>query len=213
MNFFEIINKALIELNYSPVASFNDLTTLEHKRLMDIINRLNKDICNLNNNFSFRQMIKKLKLNSNKVEYKIPFSGKISKVIGQNVIYEYEPDYTKFYYGNNSANAYGIYGEKLLFSPIEEEVKIFYSTDEFVKTRNDDLKVDFEEATDMSIIPDNFIERLFINGAAYNFKQNTAHPKYNHWKSEYDKAVSALLAYCTKNANSNVIIDGGYKKL
>jgi len=213
MNFFEIINKVLIELNYSPVATFKDLTSLEHKRLMDIINRLNKDICNLNNNFTFRQMIKKIQLNPNKVEYKIPFVGKVSKVVGKNVVYEFEPDYTRFYYGNVGVNTYSFYGEKLLFSPSSEEIKIFYSTDEFVKTRNDELKSDFEEETDMSIIPDNFVEKLFINGVAYNFKQNVSHPKYNHWKQEYDKAISALLAYCKKNASSKVIIDGGYRKL
>ena len=78
MNFFEIINKTLVELNYSPVAAFKDLASIEHKRLMDIINRLNKDICNLNNNFPFRQMVKMLKLTSGKAEYKIPFSGKIA---------------------------------------------------------------------------------------------------------------------------------------
>ena len=37
MNYFEIINKTLIELNYAPVSAFVNLTKMEHKKLMNII--------------------------------------------------------------------------------------------------------------------------------------------------------------------------------
>ena len=62
MNYFAIINAVLSEMNYQQVASFSDLTKTEHKRLMNIINRLNKEICSLNDNFYFRQMVKKVNL-------------------------------------------------------------------------------------------------------------------------------------------------------
>ena len=70
-----------------------------------------------------------------------------------------------------------------------------------------------EPETDESIIPKNFVEKLFINGAAYNFKQNTAHPKYLHWKKTYDTALADLLALAKNTTGSNVVIDGGYRKL
>ena len=90
MNYLEIINATLIELNYTPVNSFSDLNKIEHKRLMNIINRLNKEICNLNSNFYFRQKIKKISLFTDRCEYTKNFSGKINKIIGKNGLYNFE---------------------------------------------------------------------------------------------------------------------------
>ncbi|MCQ2957373.1 MAG: hypothetical protein MJ180_00560 [Candidatus Gastranaerophilales bacterium] len=213
MNYFELINKTLIELNYQPVSTFDELTKIEHKRLMNIFNRLNKEICNLDDKFQFRQMIKNVNLSSDKKEYSISISGKIEKVVGNDIVYNFEPDYTKFYMIACPKNSYGFYGEKFLFSPQNDKIKIFYSTDMFVKGNENILKNDFEKATDESIIPENFVEKLFINGGAYNFKQDTSHPKYVHWKTEYDKALNELLSSSKKVSNSNIKIDGGYRKL
>ena len=45
MNFLEIINKCLIELNYKPVNTFAELTKNEHKKIKNILNLLNGEIC------------------------------------------------------------------------------------------------------------------------------------------------------------------------
>ena len=100
-----------------------------------------------------------------------------------------------------------------MFTPCDDSLRIFYVTNDFVKTKNGELKSNFTLETDESIIPSNFVEKLLINGAAYNFKQNTAHPKYTHWKREYDSAVSELLASAKSIAGSGLMIDGGYRKL
>lgn len=213
MNYFEIINATLIEMNYSAVASFSDLTKSEHKRLMNVINRLNKEICSRNNNFYFRQMVKNTNIYADKIEYSINISGKINKILGQTADYLFESDYTKFYSANPPQNSYGIYGEKILFPAVNDNIKIFYVTENFVKNKNGDLKTDFEYETDESIIPANYVEKLFINGAAYNFKQNTAHPKYLHWKKAYDMALADIMASAKNTTDSNVVIDGGYRKL
>lgn len=213
MNYFEIINKTLVELNYAPVATYSDLTKIEHKRLMDVINRLNKEICNLNPNFYFRQIIKKTTLYSDKTEYSLDINGKISKVVGEKGEYSFEPDYTKFFGSLAPQMAYSFYGGKYIFSPADDKICIFYSTDNFVIAKNDELKSDFSSETDKSIIPENFQEKLFINGGAYNFKQNSAHPKYAHWKQEYNKALSELMSEAKKISGSEIIIDGGYRKL
>lgn len=213
MNYLEIINATLIELNYVPVNAFGDLNKIEHKRLMNIINRLNKEICNLNSNFYFRQKIKKMSLFADRCEYTKNFSGKINKVIGKNGLYNFEKEYTKFHTNGANTNTYGIYGNKILFNTQDDKVKIFYSTNDFVIDEYDELKSDFNKETDKSIIPDCFSERLFINGAAYNFKQNTAHPKYVHWKKEYDTAIAELLSEAKSIAHSNLQIDGGFRQL
>ncbi len=213
MNYIEIINKTLIEINYAPVASFSDLTKMEHKRLMNIINRLNKEICNASPNFYFRQVVKKMKLYPDKTEYALDISGKISKIVGKNGEYFYEADYAKFYQGIPPENAYSFYGGKYIFPKSGDELRIFYSTDDFVLNKNDEFKPDFEKADDRTIIPDNFAEKLLVNGGAYNFKQNSAHPKYAHWKQEYDKALAELLSGAKKISGTDIIIDGGYRKL
>lgn len=213
MNYFEIINAVLLEMNYPTVSSFADLTKIEHKRLMNIINRLNKEICSLNDRFYFRERVKMLNLYPGKIEYNVNLSGKISKIIGKNFEYIYEPDYSKFFAGNDKLASYSTYGEKYLFSSEEDVVRIFYSTNDFVVSNNGELKADFEVATDCSIIPNSFVEKLFINGVAYNFKQNTTHPKYIHWKNEYELALKELVASAKKVSNINSCINGGFRKL
>ncbi len=213
MNYFEVINKTLVELNYAPVSAFSDLTKMEHKRLMNVINRLNKEICNLNPNFHFRQVVKKTKLYSDRVEYAFDINGKIAKVMSDKGEYSFEPDYAKFYGQNIPERKYSFYGGKYIFSPSDDKICIFYSTNDFVADKNGELKQDFNSEFDRSIIPDNFQEKLLINGAAYNFKQNSSHPKYLHWKQEYDKALSELLSEAKKISGSDIIIEGGYRKL
>lgn len=213
MNYLDIINKTLIELNYTPVASFNDLTKMEHKRLMNIINRLNKEICNASPNFYFRQIIKKQKLYPDKTEYALDITGRVSKISGERGEYIFEADYSKFYNNSVPENSYSFYGGKYIFPKTDDTLRIFYSTDNFVLNKNDELKADFEVGEDRTIIPGNFAEKLLVNGGAYNFKQNSAHPKYAHWKNEYDKALSELLSEAKKISGTDIIIDGGYRKL
>ena len=124
MNYFEIINKVLIELNYDSVSSFADLTRLEHKRLMNIINRLNKEICNLNDKFHFRQMIKEIKLSEDRIEYSLNISGKIMRVLGEQGEYSYHSDYTDFYSSNPPMNAFCAYGI-ICHKKLKMSVKIF----------------------------------------------------------------------------------------
>ncbi len=213
MNYFEIINAILLELNYSQVSSFDDLTKIEHKRIMDVVNRLNKEVCLMSDAFPFRQMINTMKLRTDKKEYDLPFKGKISKIIGKNEKYQYEPDFGKFFQNEFLSNKFGLYGNKVLFSGINDIVKIFYVSEEFVVDRYGNFKENFVFENDMSIIPANFVERIFVNGGAYNFKQNTAHPKYVHWKKEYDSAIAELVATASKNTGADLKIDGGFRKI
>ena len=82
-----------------------------------------------------------------------------------------------------------------------------------MKNKNDELQQNFVNETDKSIIPENFVEKLFINGVAYNFKQNTAHPKYTHWKQEYELTLKELQSEIKNISNSGLIINGGFRKL
>lgn len=45
MNYLELINKCLVELNYKQVSSFSELTKNDHKKLKNILNVLNAEVC------------------------------------------------------------------------------------------------------------------------------------------------------------------------
>ncbi|MDD3593018.1 MAG: hypothetical protein PHX18_00150 [Candidatus Gastranaerophilales bacterium] len=214
MNLLEIMNKTLVELNYKEITDFDiDIKKPDNKRLLDVINRLNKDICILSDDFYFRQKVKEIELTNDRFEYSPNISGHISKIIAGTQEYKFESDYSLFYKNTAPAYSFGSFGTKLLIAPTNAVAKVFYITDLFVEDATGELKSDFKEADDKSIIPENFVEKLFINGAAFNFKQNTTHPKYNHWKMNFDSSVGKLTGNAKLFAGNHIIINGGFKKL
>lgn len=75
MNYFELINKCLVELNYKQVFTFSELTKNEHLKLKNIINMLNTEICNSEKwNFLLRKTEFKIKKMHRK--FKIQLKGK-----------------------------------------------------------------------------------------------------------------------------------------
>ena len=44
MNYLQLINKCLLELNYKQVNSFSELIKNDHKRIMSILNVINKEV-------------------------------------------------------------------------------------------------------------------------------------------------------------------------
>ena len=56
MNYFQLVNKCLVELNYKQVNSFAELTKNDHKKIKNILRLVNNDICNYQNwNFRIRK--------------------------------------------------------------------------------------------------------------------------------------------------------------
>ena len=58
MNYLEIINKCLVELNYKKVTSFEELVKNDHLKIKNILNIINAEICTFDNwNFLLRKQI------------------------------------------------------------------------------------------------------------------------------------------------------------
>ena len=56
MNYLEIINKCLMELNYKRVRTFEELIKNDHAKIKNIINIINAEICTFDNwNFLLRK--------------------------------------------------------------------------------------------------------------------------------------------------------------
>ena len=68
MNYFDLVNKCLVELNYKQVNSFNELTKNDHKKIKNILRLLNTEICNYENwDFRLRKTELKLPANTNTI--------------------------------------------------------------------------------------------------------------------------------------------------
>ena len=78
MNYLDIINKCLLELNYRQVSSFAELVKNDHKRIKSIINIINQEICAASNwNFLLR-----------KTTFTIPANTtEVSKTINGRILY------------------------------------------------------------------------------------------------------------------------------
>ena len=91
MNFLELINKCLLELNYKQVNAISELVKNDHKRIMSILNVINKEICNVEPwNFLIRKTT--LALPKGKTEIDNPVSGRIWYLIISGEKYKYSPE-------------------------------------------------------------------------------------------------------------------------
>ena len=69
MNYFELINKCLIELNYKQVNAFSELVKNDHKKIKNILQLLNSEISNYQNwDFKLRKTTVKLPANTTEIE-------------------------------------------------------------------------------------------------------------------------------------------------
>ena len=133
MNYFEIINKCLVELNYKQVSEFSELIKNDHKKIKNIINILNNEICEYAKwNFLLKE--EEIKLPKGSCEIDNTINGKIKFVMADNKVYSYCPDVKSFLTGNKPSDSYGIFNDKILFPEFDEEktIKIIYLTGDYV---------------------------------------------------------------------------------
>ena len=69
MNYFDLVNKCLAELNYKQVNAFSELTKNDHKKIKNIINLVNNEVCNYDNwNFKLRKATLNLPAGSTEID-------------------------------------------------------------------------------------------------------------------------------------------------
>ena len=96
MNYLELINKCLVELNYKQVNAFSELIKNDHKKLKNIINVINTEICGFDRwNFLLRKTELVVPANTGETENTI--DGRIETVIVDGVKFEYYEDFEKFF--------------------------------------------------------------------------------------------------------------------
>ena len=193
MNFLEIINKCLVELNYKQVSDFSELTKNEHKKLINILNVLNSEVCS-SDRWSFLQRKKSFVLPKNTCEIENTIDGRIEAVLIDNVKYSYCSDFESFFQNSQPSNTYSFYDDKILFPVFNQDknVEILYYTSNCAKDINGNEKTVMENYGDTSIIPSVFAEPILVYGACLRLKGNPQHIRFSYWLGMYRDALANM---------------------
>ena len=202
MNYLELINKCLVELNYKQVYVFAELTKNEHKKLKNIVNVLNSEICR-SERWNFLQRKTTLTLPANTGEIENTISGRIEAIIIDGQIFSYCPDFEFFFANSQPSYTYSLYDDKILFPlfKTDKNVEILYYTNNCAKDENDNEKLNLENENDYSLIPEPFSEPLLVYGACMRLKGNPQHIRFSYWLSMYKDALANLRSRVSATAH------------
>src|SRR5574344_1787045 len=193
MNFLEFINKCLLELNYRQVNTFSELIKNDHKKIINIINIVNKEICNVERwNFLLRKTTLTLPANTTEIANTIP--GRIWYLIIDGQKYKYSDDIEPFLTENANSNTFSIIDDKLLFPNFNEEktINIVYYSKKGVLNSQNEEKEDLEYEDDKTIIPMPFAEQLLVYGTCLRLKANPQYIRFPYWMGMYKEALTNL---------------------
>lgn len=201
MNYFELINKCLIELNYKKCNSFTDLVKNDHEKIKNILNLLNAEVCGFDN-WSFLLRKAQITLPKNTGEIVNTITGRIHSLYIDGTKYDYYGDFEKFLLNNQPSNTYTSFNDKLLF-PIftsDKTVEIVYYTNQFAQNADgEDISV-MNTATDASIIPMPFVEPILVYGTCMRLKANPEYTKFSYWFGMYKDALATMRSKIGTNA-------------
>ena len=199
MNYFEIINKVLLELNYRPIEDFGRIFKSEHQKILDVINRVNKDVL-ATYDWPFLERTAQIKVLAGENTCILPFDGNIKAVFLGNNKFQFIQDAYKIKNGDICGDYYSIEpadgGQKarLIVSKRNKDTDlcvIYYSTN-YVMGENGTFKADFSGKNDISSIPMPYAEQILVYGTCLKVKANPAYPKFGFWNTMYIQALANL---------------------
>lgn len=207
MNFLELINKCLLELNYKQVGTFSELIKNDHKKIMTTLNIVNQEICNTENwNFLFRKTTLSIPANTNEVTNTI--NGRILHLFIDGQKYKYVEDIEPFL--NNKAQdcTYSICNDKLLFPKFKENktAQIVFYTRNSAISQNNTEKDEMTLETDSSLIPMPFVQQLLVYGTCLRVKANPSYIKFSYWISMYKEALMNLKSKTSIDAKNSPVV-------
>lgn len=194
MNFLEIINKCLCELNYKKVGKFSELVKNDHAKIQNILNIINAEICTFDNwNFLLRKKILNLPKNTSEILNTV--NGKINTLCIDGKKLEYTPDFENFMLNKNTITShYSVLNDLLLLPEYNKDknVDIIYYTNNFVKDANGEEKARLEKEDDCPLIPEPFVEPLLVYGCCMKMKANPQYGKFSYWMSMYKENLATM---------------------
>lgn len=193
MNYLELINKCLVELNYKQVNAFSELTKNDHKKLKNILNIVNTDVCGSDRwNFLIRKQTITLPVQTGEIDNTV--EGRIEAVIADGVKFEYYQDFETFFVNAQPQNTYSLFNDKILFPVFNKDktIEILYYTKNCAVNSQGLEKLQMEEEEDSSLIPAPYVEPILVYGACMKLKGNPEHVRFSYWYSMYKEALSNL---------------------
>jgi hypothetical protein len=201
MNYFELINKCLIELNYKTCDSFTDLVKNDHEKIKNIINIINAEVCSLDNwNFLLRKS--EIYLPKNTGEIINTIQGRIHSLFIDNTKYEFFDDFEKFMLNKQPSNSYTVFNDKILLPTFSEDkdIEIIYYTNYFAQDSDGSDIASMSIEDDVSQIPAVFAEPVLVYGTCMRFKGNAEYSKFSYWYGMYKDSLANLRAKIGTNA-------------
>ncbi len=206
MNYLELINKCLLELNYREVNAFSELIKNDHKRIKTILNIVNNEICN-SDNWNFLLRTKSLNIPANTSMIENPIKGRILHMLIDGIKYKFKGDFELFLTSNAPVQTYSSCANQLLLPkfPTPKTAEIIYYTKNSAKDFEGNEKEKMSAEDDESLLPMPFAEQLLVYGTCLRLKGNPAYIKFNYWMSMYKEALLNLKSksgiYAKESAN------------
>lgn len=207
MNFLELINKCLLELNYKQVNSMAELVKNDHKRIVTILNVINKEICNIEGwNFLLRRTNLILPAGASEIDNTV--NGRILYLFIDGKKYNFSANIESFLTGNAKSETYSSFSDKLMFPKFgkDKTIDVIYYTKDCVLDAENNEKTDFEEEKDTSLIPMPFAEQLLVYGTCLRLKANPQYFKFSYWLSMYKEALLNLKSKTSVSAFSSPVV-------
>lgn len=201
MNYFELINKCLIELNYKTCSDFTDLVKNDHEKIKNILNIINSEVCGFDNwNFLLRKLQMYLPKNTGEAQNTI--QGRIHSIYIDGIKYEFFGDFEKFFLNKQPANSYSVFNDKILFPIFSEDktVEIIYYSNNFAQDENGQDKPTMESQADVSVIPFPFVEPILVYGTCMRLKGNAEYSKFSYWYGMYKDSLANMRSKISSNA-------------
>lgn len=193
MNYFDLINKCLVELNYKTCDKFTDLVKNDHAKIKNILNIINAEVCSFDNwNFLLRRIQIELPKNTGDVLNTI--GGRIHSIYIDNIKYEFFADFERFILNTQPSSTYTIFNDKILLPIFETDktIDVIYYTNNFAQDSQSQDIPSMNAQTDVSVIPNPFAEPILIYGTCMRLKGNAEYSKFSYWYGMYKDSLANL---------------------
>jgi len=200
MNYLDLINAVLQELNYKVVSSFSDLVKPDHEKIKTLVNRMNDTLLNLRDwDFLLRERVLVIPAGADTVVLGEDVRLKSVFVDGQKLA-QLE-DCTPFLLKKDVKDSFALFSGAILLTPSSSErvAKILYYTRNHAKTSAGVEVPSLRSATDETLLPDEFAQSALVYAVCLEFKSNPQHPKYRHWADCLYQAKSKMVATSTSS--------------
>lgn len=202
MNYLELVNKILIEMNYRTVINFDELVKQDHLKIKQILARVNTEICT-SYDWDFLLREKTLLIPPSTSKIVNPIFGRIDSLSIDGVFYRFQPNYKKLLYNESQGYSFSVFDNYILLPKFDEAKTAFvtYYTDNSVVDSNGKEKPVFESESDVSLLPLPYSEMVLVYGTCTKFKGNPSHVKFKYWFSMFNEALANLRAKSVRSSS------------